>query len=55
MKIKNVSPGPRGLNAKDGHIVVLQAGEEADVDLSDAEVKSAKAGGQFEFEDKKGK
>lgn len=48
MKITNVEKGPRGLNTKDGPILV-EPGQSVDVDLSEAEAKIAKATGWFDF------
>ena len=48
MKITNISKGPRGLNTKDGSILV-EPGQTVDVDLSEAEAKIAKATEWFEF------
>lgn len=52
MKITNISQGPRGLNTtvdKQLVPVLVEPGETVDVDLSDAEVKVAKATGWFKF------
>jgi hypothetical protein len=46
--VTNVSPGPRVLNSREGHI--LQPGQTLeDVDVNDAELEIAKATGYFEF------
>jgi len=48
MKITNLTDGPRGVNATSGS-VLIEPGASVDVDLSDAELKVAKATGWFEF------
>lgn len=48
MKVTNNQAGPRGLNAKDGP-VLLDPGQTVDVEMSDAELKVAKATGWFSF------
>ena len=48
MKITNTQKGARGVNTKDGP-VLIEPGETADVELSEAEAKIAKATGWFEF------
>lgn len=48
MKITNIEKGPRGLNTKDGAILV-DPGQTVDVEMSEAEAKIAKATGWFEF------
>lgn len=49
MKVKNLQSGPRGLNAKEGP-VLLEPGEEREVSLLGAELKVAKATGWFAFD-----
>ncbi|TPK14162.1 hypothetical protein [Mesorhizobium sp. B2-5-11] len=49
MKVTNTQAGPRGLNTKDGPVLV-EPGQTVDVDLSDAELKVAKGTGWFGFE-----
>jgi len=49
MKVTNNQAGPRGLNTKDGPVLV-EPGQTVDVELSDAELKVAKATGWFGFE-----
>ena len=49
MKVTNDQAGPRGLNTKDGPVLV-EPGQTVDVELSDAELKVAKATGWFSFE-----
>lgn len=39
MKITNISPGPRGVNSKNG-VVILAPGETRDLELEDAEAKT---------------
>lgn len=48
MQITNISKGPRGVNGPSGP-VLIEAGETAEIDLSEAEAKIAKATGWFEF------
>lgn len=47
--IKNVTSGPKGVNTVDGGTVYLAPGEVRELDLSEGEVKSAKATEYFEF------
>lgn len=47
-KITNTSDGPRSVHSVNGE-VLIEAGATADLDLSDSEMKSAKATGYFEF------
>ncbi|TPM39370.1 hypothetical protein FJ951_27060 [Mesorhizobium sp. B2-2-3] len=54
MKVTNMQVGPRGLNTKDGPVLV-EPGQTVDVDLSDAELKVAKGTGWFGFEGGKAK
>ncbi len=49
IKVRNIAPGPRGLNTADGP-VMLAPGQEGEVNLSEAELKSSKATGWFIFE-----
>ena len=51
MKVTNISKGPRGLNAKEGP-VLLEVGQSVDVEMSDDELKVSKATGWFEFGNK---
>jgi hypothetical protein len=48
MKVKNVSKGSRGINTKDGP-VLLEPGEEVDVEISEEELKVSKSTEWFEF------
>ncbi|PZR88361.1 MAG: hypothetical protein DI537_23780 [Stutzerimonas stutzeri] len=48
MKITNIEKGPRGLNTKDGAILV-EPGQTVDAELSAAEEKVARGTGWFEF------
>lgn len=48
MKLKNVSKGPRGINTKSGP-VLLEPGEEADLDISEEELKVSRSTEWFEF------
>jgi hypothetical protein len=48
MKITNIEKGPRGVNTKEGPVLV-DPGHSIEADLSDAELKVAKATGWFEF------
>ncbi|MBD9519293.1 hypothetical protein IB262_05215 [Ensifer sp. ENS02] len=57
MKVTNIAKGARGLNAKEGPVLV-EPGQSVEVDMLDEEVKVSKATGWFEFgakaaEDKK--
>lgn len=57
MKITNTQAGPRGLNTKDGQVLV-EPGQTVDVEMHEDELKVAKGTGWFEFgkaaaEDKK--
>lgn len=38
MKITNITAGPKGLHTKAGELVMLEAGESADVDVAAADV-----------------
>ena len=49
MKVTNNQAGPRGLNTKDGPVLV-EPGQTVEVELSDAEQKVSKATGWFSFE-----
>lgn len=51
MKVTNISKGPRGLNAKDGPVLV-EPGESVDVEISAEELKVSKSTGWFEFSGK---
>lgn len=51
MKVTNISKGPRGLNAKDGPVLV-EVGQTVDVDMAEAEYKVSKGTGWFEFSGK---
>ncbi|WFU89466.1 hypothetical protein QA644_10710 [Rhizobium sp. CC1099] len=48
MKVTNVSKGPRGINAKEGP-VLIEPGQTVDVEVSEAELKVSKETGWFEF------
>lgn len=48
MKVKNVSKGPRGINTKTGP-VLLEPGEEVEVEISEEELKVSKSTEWFEF------
>lgn len=48
MKITNTSQGARGVNTKEGP-VLIEPGQTVDVDLVDAERKVADATGWFDF------
>lgn len=48
MKVTNISKGARGLNAKDGPVLV-EPGQTVEVDMLDEEAKVSKATGWFEF------
>jgi len=48
MKVTNISNGPRGINGKDGP-VLIEAGETSEVEVNDAELKVAKSTGWFDF------
>lgn len=37
MKVTNISAGPRGIHDSTGAVVMLEAGESADIDLADGE------------------
>lgn len=47
MKITNIEKGPRGVNTVNGP-VLIEPGQTVDVELSDVELKVAKATGWFE-------
>lgn len=51
MKITNTQPGPRGVNAIGGP-VLIEPGQTADVEMSAAELKVAKATGWFDISGK---
>lgn len=46
--VKNTQPGPRGINTKQGP-VLLQPGEQRELDVHPDEVKVSKATGWFDF------
>ena len=48
MKITNTQQGARGVNTKEGP-VLIEPGHTVDLDLSEAEAKIAKGTGWFEF------
>lgn len=48
MRVKNTSPGPRGIFA-DGEIVMLAPGQSADLNVAQGDLVAAKAAGWFEF------
>lgn len=48
MKVTNTQKGPRGLNTKDG-LVLVEPGETVDVELEAAERKVAEGTGWFEL------
>lgn len=48
MQITNKSEGPRGVNTTSGP-VLIEPGQSVDVELSEAEVKVARATGWFKF------
>lgn len=48
MLVKNITNGPKGLNAMAGQ-VVLEPGETADIEISDDELKASKATKWFAF------
>lgn len=54
MKIKNISQGPRGVNAVAGP-VLIEPGQTVDADLTEAEAGVSKATGWFEFSEAKAK
>lgn len=49
MKIKNITPGARGVHSIKGP-VMIEPGAEVDVELSEAEEAVSRATGWFEFE-----
>lgn len=51
MKVTNISAGPRGLNTKDGPVLVEPKGT-VEVEMSEAEYKVSKGTGWFEFSGK---
>ena len=48
MQVKNTQQGPRGLNTVAGPVLV-EAGQTVDVEISAAELASARKSGWFEF------
>lgn len=52
MKVTNISEGPRGLNTKNGPVLVEPGQTIDDIELVDAELKVAKATGWFDFSGK---
>lgn len=48
MQVTNTQPGPRGLNTLAGNVLV-DPGQTVDVELSAAELASARKSGWFEF------
>lgn len=46
MKVLNTQKGPRGINTKTGP-VLIEPGQEVDVEISEEELKVAKASGWF--------
>lgn len=49
MKITNTQTGPRGVNSLTGSVIV-EPGQTVDIDVSDAELKVAKATGWFKID-----
>jgi hypothetical protein len=47
--VTNVSTGARGIRDDKHRLIMLERGESAEVELTDAERKDAKATGYFEF------
>lgn len=50
MKVTNVSQGPRGLNTKNGPVLLDPKQSIDDLDISEAELKVSKGTGWFEFD-----
>lgn len=50
MKLKNTTNGPKAVNTTDRGSVILQPGEEADLNVSDADAKALKATGLLDGE-----
>lgn len=48
-KITNTQPGPRGVNAKGG-IVMIDPGQTVDVDIDAGELENSRKTGWFEFD-----
>lgn len=51
MKVTNISAGPRGLNTKNGPVLV-EPKDTVEVEMSEAEYKVSKGTGWFEFSGK---
>jgi hypothetical protein len=49
MKISNTQAGPRGINSATGP-VLIEPGQTVDIDVSDADLKVAKATGWFKID-----
>lgn len=49
MKVTNIDKGPRGLNTKNGPVLLDPGQTRDDIDLSAAERKVAESTGWFEF------
>ncbi len=47
MKFTNYTQGPKGVRNTSGDVIMIEAGQSADVDANDAEAESAKATGWF--------
>lgn len=47
--IRNNAPGARGVRDNSGNLVMIEAGQSADVELSEDEKKDAEATGYFAF------
>lgn len=50
-KLRNIALGARGVHTTDGSLVMIEKGETAELDLSDSELRDAKATGYFAFGD----
>lgn len=48
MKVTNISKGPRGINTKEGP-VLIEPGQTVEVELSEAELNVSKATGWFDI------
>lgn len=47
--VRNIAPGPRGINAVSGYVEIAPGQSITDLELTEAEFESAKGTGHFEF------
>ena len=47
---KNITDGPKGVHVLDGRLLFIEAGTSEDLDVSEAELRSAASTGHFEID-----